>query len=274
VDGKERSTISSERSCELARAPASRWVHASFAPHGDDAPRVTVAVLSPHFDDAVLSCWHVLSQPGPLLVVNVFAGAPPEDSPPGWWDRRTGATDARARVLERAGEDRLALARAGRTAVNLDLPESQHRRRAPTVADVAARVRDAISGSDGLYAPAGLGAHPDHMLVRDAALELQAEEGRVLVLYADLPHAIRRGWPTWVAPDGDAIVNDEWAIALAGLRGLSPRPHVHALDAVRRTDKLAAVRLYGTQLAGLEQMAFGPLERVLRYEVTWEVALA
>ncbi len=34
-------------------------------------------ILSPHFDDAVLSCWHVLASAGEVLVVNVFAGEPP-----------------------------------------------------------------------------------------------------------------------------------------------------------------------------------------------------
>jgi hypothetical protein len=29
-------------------------------------------ILSPHFDDAVLSCWHALASAGEVLVVNVF----------------------------------------------------------------------------------------------------------------------------------------------------------------------------------------------------------
>ena len=70
---------------------------------------MTVVVLSPHFDDAVLSCWHVLRAPGTVQVVNVFTGAPPEGSPPGWWDRLTGAPDPGERVRERAEEDRIAV---------------------------------------------------------------------------------------------------------------------------------------------------------------------
>ena len=33
-------------------------------------------VLSPHLDDAVLSCWHVLGREGDVRVVNVFTGSP------------------------------------------------------------------------------------------------------------------------------------------------------------------------------------------------------
>src|SRR3954468_1605952 len=66
--------------------------------------RVTVAgymtattILSPHLDDAVLSCWHVLTGPGEVAVVNVFAGVPPAGAPVGWWDRLSGDGGGRAR---------------------------------------------------------------------------------------------------------------------------------------------------------------------------------
>jgi hypothetical protein len=44
-----------------------------------------IAILSPHPDDAVLSCWHLLSDPGEARVINVFAGIPPPGRT-GWWD--------------------------------------------------------------------------------------------------------------------------------------------------------------------------------------------
>jgi len=34
-----------------------------------------IAILSPHFDDAVLSCWQLLSGSGDVVVINVFAGS-------------------------------------------------------------------------------------------------------------------------------------------------------------------------------------------------------
>ena len=83
-------------------------------------------ILSPHFDDAVLSCWHVLASAGEVLVVNVFAGEPPAGTL-GWWDELAGATDSAAAVRARIDEDRRALALAGRTAVNLPFLDSQYR---------------------------------------------------------------------------------------------------------------------------------------------------
>jgi pimeloyl-ACP methyl ester carboxylesterase len=58
-------------------------------------------ILSPHFDDAVLSCWHLLASAGEVLVVNVFAGEPPAGTL-GWWDELAGASDSAAAVRQRA----------------------------------------------------------------------------------------------------------------------------------------------------------------------------
>ena len=236
---------------------------------------MAVAVLSPHFDDSVLSCWHVLRGRAPVVVLNVFAGAPPEDAPPGWWDRLTGACDAAARVRERTSEDRAALLVAGRVPVNLDLLEAQHRWDTESPAAIAESIAPEVVGCDAVYAPAALGGHPDHALVRDAALSLRAGGARVR-LYADLPHGLSRGWPTWVASDGLAAVDAQWADALAG-SGIGQgvrRPRVHVLGRRARQRKLTALRAYSTQVAALQEMAFAPLERSLRYEVTWELAPA
>ena len=101
---------------------------------------MAVAILSPHLDDAVLSCWHVLTQPGEVVVINVFAGAPEGRDTVAWWDRYTGATDSRDRVRERAKEDRTALSLAGRTAVNLDLLDEQYRDAEQPLAPVTAEL--------------------------------------------------------------------------------------------------------------------------------------
>ena len=83
-------------------------------------------ILSPHFDDAVLSCWHVLARAGEVLVVNVFA-AEPAAGALGWWDRHAGAADSARAVRTRIEEDRQPLALAGRTAVKLPFLDGQYR---------------------------------------------------------------------------------------------------------------------------------------------------
>ena len=75
----------------------------------------------------MLSCWHVLTQPGEVTVVNVFAGIPTGLEEPAWWDRYTGAADSGERVRERIEEDRRALVASGRIPVNLDILDEQYR---------------------------------------------------------------------------------------------------------------------------------------------------
>src|SRR5436305_11968249 len=63
------------------------------------------AVLSPHLDDAVLSCWHALAAAADVTVINVAAAVPASGHPLPWWDRRTGATESAIRMRERLAED-------------------------------------------------------------------------------------------------------------------------------------------------------------------------
>jgi ADP-ribose pyrophosphatase YjhB (NUDIX family) len=221
-------------------------------------------VLSPHLDDAVLSCWHAF-EAGDATVVSVFAGIP-DAGTSGWWDRLTGSDDSAARVRERLREDEGALALAGASAVRLDLLDEQYRGNgvSPSVAEALA---DHVRDADEVYAPLGLFLGDDHRLVRDAALELRADT----VLYADHPHAGIWGLPGWVTGDGGAAeldVDAAWRQRMteAGLEPDSLRPVVHTLDADAFERKLAAVRAYRTQVPALEREA--PFDQ-LRWEVTW-----
>src|SRR3954452_19562154 len=185
-------------------------------------------VLSPHLDDAVLSCWHVL-EAGEATVVSVFAGVP-DQGESGWWDRLTLGNDSAGRVRERIREDESALDLAGAEAVRLELLDEQYRRNGASpgvTAALAGHVRDA----DEVYAPLGLFLSMDHELVRDAALELRNQ----LVLYADHPHAGIWGLPGWVTGDDkdpELDVEGAWRYRMteAGLEPDALRPAVHALD--------------------------------------------
>jgi LmbE family N-acetylglucosaminyl deacetylase len=231
-----------------------------------------VAILSPHLDDAVLSCWSVLTGADGVLVVNVFTGAPAPGSGARWWDSMTGASDSAERMRERIDEDRAALALADREAVNIGLREVQYREDglSPALIDP---LLAAVGESAEVFAPAALGDHPDHALVRDAALALRAR-GIPVTLYADLPHAIARGWPSWVADGtGVADVDAHWDSALrpAGVDDAAAAGRVSVLDADMRARKAEAVRAYATQLDAIDGLGFRPLldPATLRYEVFW-----
>ncbi len=231
-------------------------------------------ILSPHLDDAVLSLWHVLAGPGEVEVVNVFTGPPP-NCRLGWWDRLTGATDARLRLGERHAEDRAALATAGRAAHELSLPDNQHRD-AELDRAALARALDEAAGGSRLLAPAALSGHADHRAVRDAALALR-DEGRKVALYADLPHAISYGWPpsvTGAAAQDHLDPAAQWdqELATGGLTLATLRLDVRRLDDAAHERKLEAVRCYGTQLPALEAASGGRLlDGDLRYEVLFDL---
>src|SRR5271165_7049564 len=105
-------------------------------------------ILSPHFDDAVLSCWEVLAGAGEVLVVNVFAGEPPAGTL-GWWDELAGASDSAAAVSARIEEDRQALALAGRAAVNLPFLDSQYRQDDQAPGEIVQALRECFSRAPG-----------------------------------------------------------------------------------------------------------------------------
>ena len=232
-------------------------------------------LISPHFDDAVLSCWHLVGADADLRIVNVFTGTPGTPGPHGWWDRLTGATDSQERMRERAAEDLTALATGGRSAVALDFLDEQYRDEAQPLDPIVERLRSEIQPGCRLVAPAALGDHTDHALARDACAAL-IDEGYPLTLYADLPGATRYDWPVWVTggePDPYLSVDVYWRDALAGA-GFDPdalRPVVHELDGPELDRKLKALRHYRTQAAALRTYARLDDPEVLRYEVTWDV---
>jgi hypothetical protein len=237
-------------------------------------------ILSPHFDDAVLSCWDLLAGSGEVVVVNVFAGEPPSGTL-GWWDRFAGATDSAAMVQTRIEEDRRALALAGREALNLPFLDSQYRDGDQAPGAIVEALRGALVTGARIYAPASLGDHHrDHTAVRAAALTLHAE-GADVVLYADLPHATVEGWPRWVLDDeystGADPAHELWAAQMTatGLPLELMAPTVHRLSTEGHAGKLAAVLSHRSQIAPLQEVYGRSLEdpRLLGLEVDWRLAL-
>lgn len=229
-------------------------------------------VLSPHLDDAVLSCWHVLTDPGDVTVVNVFTGMPVEGGHPAWWDRLTGASSSQERMRERLAEDAEARSLVGRSAIDLGFLDDQYRKGPQPVEDIAERITAVTGPRTRIYAPAALGGVTDHEVVRAAALTL-LRRGRDVLLYADLPHAVRAGWPasvTGASHDPLVDVGAWWEAEVARALPCGSEFAVHALDDRAQAAKRAAIRRYRTQLPALEAMHAHVAEReTLRYEATW-----
>jgi LmbE family N-acetylglucosaminyl deacetylase len=262
------------------------------------AGKQRTVVLSPHLDDAVLSAWHVLTSAPSVTVVTVFAGVP-ESGFVTDLDRHLGAAESAARVQQRRAEDRKALATAGADPVHLDLLDAQYpayaregprQRVAARPADFVALVADEpalrtgpdtilelvrphLDAGTTVYAPAGVGRHPDHRDLARAAMRL-AGCVRELWLYADSPYHVRHGLPSWVAEQRNDAADRLTETALTDL-GLTTSPRGRAvvtLTAEELERKWAALRTYTTEyptLAGhFNRSPTRP--EMARYEVCWQ----
>lgn len=234
---------------------------------------MTVAVLSPHLDDAVLSCWSVLTSREEVVVITLFAGLPAPGAKLRGWDRVTGATDARRRMRERRKEDRQALALAARSPVHLDFLEQPYREHEPRVEELASAIAGHLPPSARIYAPAAIKGHPDHVLTRTTALALDSVTD--IALYADLPYATRFGWPprmTGEPASAHVDVDAFWSAELEGVRErFAASPSFTPLSGAQQADKLRAMRAYRTQFPGLDG---GPQRRLshpalLGFEAAW-----
>lgn len=232
-----------------------------------------VVIFSPHLDDAVFSCWHVLESERAVAVVNVFAGVPPPGTPLPRWDRITGASDPVARVRERLEEDRLALGLTGREPTNLPFVEAQYREEKATLDEVLPAIREQLSGDEDVFVPAGIGSHSAHLLIRDAGLILLGE-GVAVSFYADIPYATEFGWPAWVS--GIALepflnVDAAWSEALEPIEAGGCEPRVVQLDEDAQRRKATAMKTYRTQFAALEAGGQQRLTHpeLIGFEVAW-----
>ena len=83
-------------------------------------------VISPHLDDAVLSCGALLAAHRGAVVATVFAGVPRDPRQRTEWDARSGFADAAEALAARRAEDAAALAELGAAPRWLDFRDDQY----------------------------------------------------------------------------------------------------------------------------------------------------
>ncbi|PWJ54017.1 hypothetical protein SAMN06264364_10999 [Quadrisphaera granulorum] len=250
-----------------------------------------VAVVSAHLDDAVLSASIEVATAD--RVITVFAGVPPEGTPPGGWDVLTGAPDAAARVRDRHREDDAALAALSPqvTALRLGELDLQHRPSGdhnddgaagapPVLAELGAALADAAQGCGHLYLPAAVGQHPDHVSTHRAGFVAAQRLGVPVTLYADVPYSVRWGWPECVTgqPDSPFLrCTAEWdeSFAATGLDREHWRLQVRRLSEEQVAAKSAALECYASQMPALDAGTARIVTRpdVMAFEVVWTWAL-
>lgn len=206
-------------------------------------------VVSPHLDDAVLSCGQRLAAAPGSTVVTVFTGGPPAYDVLTSWDEQCGFRPGQDVMATRRVEDAAALALLGARPVWLGLVEAQYGG-SLDVEPITAALGDALAACTDVDVLVPLGLwHPAHEAVADAAVALVATRPDLRWwAYADQPYA--------------ALYPEVLAARLArrGLAAVAPAP----APSVDVRWKRAALREYPTQLrplAGSWRLALAP-ERV------------
>ena len=213
------------------------------------APRVSLLVVSPHLDDAVLSLGALLARVARsgkrAAVLTVFAGDTDSLKPCGGWDRRGGfATEgeaARARRLE----DRAACGLLGAEPHWLSFSEADYREAldGDAVRSAILAVVTRLAPGD-LLVPGFPLVNPDHAWVR-ALFEGWELPCRRLGLYAEQPYRFR---------SAGARPGDGWISA-----GRDPR------DVWKKRRAILAYRSQ-MKLLGLDRHRNSKLNRMLLHE--------
>jgi LmbE family N-acetylglucosaminyl deacetylase len=222
-------------------------------------PSGALLVVSPHLDDAALSCAALLDRGEPVDVLTIFSGAP-EPPQQGWWDERCGFASSAESMPARRREEENALKPGGHRIHLLDLLEEQHvegPRPARDAERIAAAVRGWLAETEGgtVALPAGAGwaphwlparvakrlreprgpePHPDHVFTRDALMAAGFGDSP-LILYEELPYL-------WGGSAARAVGR------AATARGYRAQLEIVPVDRERKARRLAS---YATQIPHL-----------------------
>jgi LmbE family N-acetylglucosaminyl deacetylase len=213
-------------------------------------------VVSPHLDDAVLSCADVLTRNPGSVVVTVFAGTPSDTQRLTHWDSLSGFRSAGEAMRLRREEDQLALFLLESEPLWLDFLDAQY-----GISPSPDRVAGALSAAIGEQSPAAvllpLGLfHDDHRLASEASLALVGRFPRLRwIAYAD---ALYRSMAHPCEQRLRQLRARGWL--LQPLRG--PQPS---------TAKRHAVSCYGSQLRALATPGHIAIDAAFEREWYWQL---
>ncbi|HEX6476735.1 MAG TPA: PIG-L family deacetylase [Acidimicrobiales bacterium] len=203
-----------------------------------------IAVVSPHFDDAVLGAAHLLSTHAGSAVVTVFGGWPPAYPPePTSWDAAGGFQAGDDVVAVRRQEDDAALALLDARPVHLAFADHQYlspsQRARPE--QVAPALEEALLGlaPTAVFLPMGL-ANPDHVVTHEAGLRVR-DDHQELSWFCYEDHGYKH-LPGLLA----------WRVAKLFRSGLWPTPGVVPVEPDMAT-KRRAIACYRSQVTPLER---------------------
>lgn len=162
-------------------------------------------LISPHLDDAVLSCGQLLvEQPG-SIVVTLFAGTPARgDEVRTPWDKACGFAHANDAMAARRLEDEAACARLDAVPHHLPFVESGYPAASTVgVEDAVRRLIDLLQ-PDALYAPLGIG-HLDHVAAAGVCRQVFETFIGEKIVYEELPYRV-------LDPEGATEARVRWRV--------------------------------------------------------------
>ena len=201
-------------------------------------------VISPHLDDAVLSCASVVARHPGTWVVTVFAGMPDDPHRITPWDMAAGFGSAQEAMTVRRAEDLAALRLLSARPRWLDYPDRQYGGEV-SVAELERSFEDLVHdlAPASVCFPAGL-FHSDHALVHEAVLGLRRQRrARGWIMYEE---AMYRRVPGLLQRRLAALLRDDIVATPAAL-------HCHAVQQLKRD----AAACYRSQLRALEKVGSG-----------------
>lgn len=175
---------------------------------GEKLPPITL-ILSPHFDDAVLSLGGFMATSrGPIIVATFFTGKPTLPARE-VWDERSGFQNSDQAVATRTLENIRALKQTGAHALNLNYLDFQYRSERSEASEEKIRLSieksielmvDTLGTAEeiSIYGPSEFGpdiTHPDHKLLHDAfasfARTKSDKKNLRFFFYEDFPYVTR-----------------------------------------------------------------------------------
>jgi LmbE family N-acetylglucosaminyl deacetylase len=193
--------------------------------------------ISPHFDDAVLSCggliWEQTHSGIPVEILTINAGDPPIGPVSDLITRvhtlwKTGTPQETVQLRRR--EDQTAARQVGATVQHLNMVDALYRRtntgsliytqdvfdlihprEIGVVEETARQISQVLYESDIIVCPLALGAHVDHLITCRAVESLD----RPLWYYADIPYLFKH--ESELAPATEGLISRNFFISNQGL---------------------------------------------------------
>jgi LmbE family N-acetylglucosaminyl deacetylase len=218
-----------------------------------------VVIVSPHFDDAVLSLGSTIAaavdRGASVEVITVFCGDPFSQTSAGPWDRKSGFASEGEAARARREEDRRACGILGASTRWLPFSDAQYERRGGE-REIGTAIAKATAGAAAVLIPGSPLVNPDHAWLSPVLLKKGLNCAK-LGLYLEQPYAYQDRVKASAVPTP----------ALKAVLAPDFTPQWRRLPVTPATQALKgrAVRAYRSQLYQLG-MRFMGIRRMLRYE--------